>query len=152
MRVRDLMSTSFKIIAPDTTLRQAAEIMRDHDLGYLPIGENDRLKGAVTDRDIVVRGIATGMSGDESVMRVMTDHITYCFEDDTIREAAEVMKAEQIRRLVVLNEHKRVCGIISLGDIAREHHDRHLTGDIETAVAQPHSAGSAMDPSLTFIR
>lgn len=152
MHVKDLMSTSFKIISPDTTLRQAAEIMRDHDLGYLPVGENDRLKGAVTDRDIVVRGIASGLDGGESVERVMTERISYCFDDDTIKEAAEVMKSEQIRRLVVLNESKRVCGVISLGDIAREHHDRHLTGEIETAVAQPSTHYGDVDPGMTFIR
>lgn len=137
MKIKDIMCEDFKVISPETSLRRAAEIMRDHDLGYLPIGENDRLVGAVTDRDIVIRGIAAGRDPvSTSVQRIMTGKVIYCFEHEEVRDAGEYMKDKQIRRLVVLNEDKRMVGVISLGDIARACNDDRLTGDIETGVAQ----------------
>lgn len=136
-KVKDMMCTSFKIIRPDTTLREAAQHMCDHDCGYLPVGENDRLSGAVTDRDIVVRGIARGHDPEiTGVDQVMTEKVVYCFEGDDVDEAAALMKREQIRRLVVLSEQKRMVGILTVGDIARASQDTRLTGDIELSVAQ----------------
>lgn len=137
MRVKEIMCQDFKIISPETTLRKAAEMMRDCDCGYLPIGENDRLIGAITDRDIVVRGVAAGRDAQStSVQRIMTGKIVYCFEDDDLKTAGDCMKEKQIRRLVVLNDDKRMTGVITLGDIARATNDNRLTGDIETGVAQ----------------
>ncbi|EGF93522.1 CBS domain pair family protein [Asticcacaulis biprosthecium C19] len=137
MLVRDIMTTKFQLVAPDTSLGEAAKLMRDGDFGYLPVGEDDRLKGAVTDRDIVIRGLAEGRGPNATVAEVLSEQIVYCFEDDEINEAADIMKLEQIRRLAVLNSDKRLVGIISLGDIARITEDKRLTGDIETQVAQP---------------
>ncbi len=137
MRVKEAMNKSFKIVKPDTTLREAAEYMKECDCGYLPVGENDKLTGAVTDRDIIVRGIAAGHNPDDATVdNVMTQKIIYCFEDDDVEDAAKRMKEEQIRRLVVLNKDKRMTGIITVGDIARASNDNNLTGDIETGVAQ----------------
>ena len=136
MLVKDVMTTDFRLVAPDTSLRQAAELMRDGDYGYLPVGENDRLVGAVTDRDIVVRGIASGYEPQTPIKEVLSKSIIYCFEDDEIAEAADLMKREQIRRLCVLNGDKRLVGVISLGDIARVGYNTKLTGDIETEVAR----------------
>jgi len=136
MRIYDVMCRDFKIVSPDTSLRAAARLMRDCDCGYLPVGQGDRLKGAVTDRDIVVRGLAEGLGPEATVDEVMTDSIVYCFENDDVREAAEQMKDQQIRRLAVLNAEKRIVGVVSLGDIARECVDASLTGDIENAVAE----------------
>jgi len=137
MKIREAMCTDFKIIKPTTTLREAAEYMRQCDCGYLPVGENDRLTGAVTDRDIIIHGIAAGHSPDEvKVKDIMTQKIVYCFEEDDVKNAAEIMKQDQIRRLVVLNEDKRMTGVITIGDIARASNDNQLTGDIETSVAQ----------------
>lgn len=136
MLVKDIMTTHFQLATPQTTLREAARMMRDGDFGYLPVGDNDRLKGAVTDRDIVIRGIADGLGPDAHVSEVLSEIIVYCFEDDEIAEAADIMKMEQIRRLAVLNSDKRLAGIITLGDIARITEDKRLTGDIETRVAQ----------------
>jgi CBS domain-containing protein len=137
MRVYDAMCEDIEVVTPDITLQEAAEIMRDCECGYLPIGENDRLVGAVTDRDIVVRGLAKGLDPeDTTVEEIMTERIVYCYEDDNLRDAAEQMKREQVRRLVVLDGNKRMVGVLSVGDIARACGDRHLTGDIETGVAQ----------------
>ena len=136
MHVKDIMSADFKFASPQTTLREAAVLMRDGDYGYLPIGDSEKLKGAVTDRDIVIRAVAAGLDGDTAVSEVMSETIIYCFEDDDIREAADMMKREQIRRLAVLNDAKRLVGIITLGDIARADEQR-LAGEIELQVAQP---------------
>lgn len=136
MHVKDIMSADFKLAGPQTTLREAAEMMRDGDYGYLPIGDSEKLKGAVTDRDIVIRAVASGLDADTSVSEIMPESIVYCFEDDDIREAADMMKREQIRRLAVLNDSKRLVGIITLGDIARADEQR-LAGEIELQVAQP---------------
>ncbi|MBW8881839.1 MAG: CBS domain-containing protein [Asticcacaulis sp.] len=136
MLVRDIMTTSFQLATPQMTLREAAQLMRDGDFGYLPVGDDDRLRGAVTDRDIVIRGLADGKGPDATVAEVLSQTILYCFDDDEIAEAADIMKLEQIRRLAVLNRDKRLVGVVSLGDIARVTEDKRLTGDIETRVAR----------------
>jgi CBS domain-containing protein len=110
--------------------------MRDGDFGYLPVGENDRLSGALTDRDIVIRAVAEGLNADTPVRQVMTENVVYCFEDNDVTEAGDVMRTRQIRRLVVLDRDKRMVGILSIGDIARDTDDSQLTGKIETGVAQ----------------
>lgn len=137
MQVKEIMCTDVTIIRPDTTLRDAATRMRDCDCGYLPVGENDRLTGAVTDRDIIIRGIAAGLDPDDALVKeVMTGKIEYCFENDNVEDAAQHMKKDQIRRLVVLNDEKRLTGVVSVGDIARVCGDNHLTGEIEEGVAR----------------
>ncbi len=135
MHVKDIMSMDFHIANPQTTLRQAAEMMRDSDFGYLPVGDNIKLKGAVTDRDIVIRAVAAGFGPETPLSEIMSETIVYCFEDDDLREAADVMKREQIRRLAVLNDSKRLVGVVTLGDIARADEQR-LAGEIELQVAQ----------------
>lgn len=135
MLVKDLMTTDFRLASPQTTLRQAAEMMRDGDYGYLPVGEHDRLIGAVTDRDIVIRGVAAGYEPQSPVQNVLSKSVIYCFEDDEVAEAADLMKREQIRRLCVLNGAKRMVGIVTVGDIARIVDNTKLTGDIEAEVA-----------------
>lgn len=135
MHVKDIMSADFQLASPQTTLREAAEMMRVGDFGYLPVGDTEKLKGAVTDRDIVIRAVAAGYGAETPLSEVMSESIIYCFEDDDIREAADLMKLEQIRRLAVLNDHKRLVGVITLGDIARADEQR-LAGEIELQVAQ----------------
>ena len=135
MYVKDIMSTDFHLASPQTTLKQAAEIMRDGDFGYLPVGDNIKLKGAITDRDIVIRAVADGVDSQTPIGDIMSETIIYCFEDDDLREAADLMKREQIRRLVVLNSNKRVVGVITLGDVARADQQK-LAGEIEIQVAQ----------------
>jgi len=136
MQVKDAMTTELKVAHPSMTISQAAKMMKEGDFGYLPVGDKDHLLGAVTDRDMVVRGLAAGAHSRTSVSKVMSRLIVYCFDDDDIREAADLMKREQIRRLAVLNDQKRLVGILTLGDIARVGLDKAITGDIETRVSQ----------------
>lgn len=137
MNVKKVMSTAFTVAAPETSLQKAAQLMRDGDFGYLPVGHADRLDGAVTDRDLVIRGLAEGRSLDSPVSEVLTNDVVYCYDDESVQEAAELMRIRQIRRLVVLNRDRRMVGVLSLGDIARGTGQDKLTGKIETAVAQP---------------
>lgn len=119
MRVREIMSTAVDLIDPSTTVAEAAQIMSEDDVGALPIGENDRLVGMLTDRDIVLRGIAAGKDVRSATAReVMSPGILYCFEDQDVEDAAKVMSAKQVRRLAVLNRDKRLVGMVSLGDIS----------------------------------
>lgn len=118
MRVGDIMTRDVHIASPSQKLREAASEMEKHDIGVLPVGDNDRLVGMITDRDIAVRGISRGLGPDTSVRDVMSSQVRYCFEDDDIGDIAQNMADEQIRRLPVLNSQKRLVGIVSLGDVA----------------------------------
>jgi len=124
MQVRDCMSTDVKLINPETTIREAAGLMKDQDTGFLPVGENDRLVGTLTDRDIAIRSVYEGKDPNTAKVReAMSQHIVYCFDDDDTAEAAHLMADKQIRRLAVLNHDKRLVGVVSLGDLADRAHD-----------------------------
>ena len=126
MLVNECMTSNAEVGNPNMSLLEVAKIMRDGDFGILPIGENDRLVGMVTDRDIVIRGIAEGVDLKQTKVReVMTANVHYCFEDQSLEEVAEYLGQNQIRRLPVLNREKRLVGILSLGDLAQalEHPD-----------------------------
>src|SRR5262245_56394299 len=114
MLVKDVMTRHAECVGPDVTLQEAAARMRDLDVGSLPICENDRLVGIVTDRDIAVRATAQGLDPRTARAReVMTPDIVWCFEDEDVTEAARLMKENQIRRLAVLDRNKRLVGIVS---------------------------------------
>jgi CBS domain-containing protein len=113
------MTTSVQLCTPDDTLKDAAEAMGALGVGLLPVTDNERLLGMISDRDIAVRGIGMGRGPDLRVGDVMTTEVLYCFEDQTLEEVAANMGDQQIRRLPVLNRDKRLVGIISLGDIAQ---------------------------------
>jgi CBS domain-containing protein len=118
MQVQDLMTRDVATVSPDQTVQQAARLMAELDVGALPVGENDRLVGMITDRDIAVRGLADGKGPNTKVRRVMTPDIKYCFIDDEIDEITANMAEIQVRRLPVVNRDKRLVGILSLSDIA----------------------------------
>jgi CBS domain-containing protein len=112
--------------------------MRELDVGSLPVCDNDRLVGMVTDRDITVRATAGARDPAATWVRdVMTPGIVYCFEDQDVREAARLMEEKQIRRVAVLNRDKRLVGIVSLGDLAAETRDEQLVGGTLGAVSEP---------------
>jgi CBS domain-containing protein len=120
MQVYDIMTPTVHIADPNMTIRDAARCMRADDVGALPVGENDRLVGMVTDRDIVVRAVAEARSpGNTTVREVMSKGICYCFEDDDAEGAAQVMAKHQVRRLPVLNRDKRLVGVVALADLGR---------------------------------
>jgi CBS domain-containing protein len=118
MKVSDIMTRDVRIASPSQKLREAAAAMEKNDIGALPVGDNDRLVGMITDRDIAVRGISHALGPDAAVRDVMSTEVRYCFEDEDIRDLAQNMADEQIRRLPVLNHDKRLVGIISLCDLA----------------------------------
>jgi CBS domain-containing protein len=118
MEISNIMHREVKVIAPDQTLRDAAAAMKQLDVGLLPVGEDDKLVGMITDRDIATRGIAEGKEPDVKVRDVMSHEVKYCFEDEDVDHVAENMAELQVRRLPVLNRDKRLVGIVSLGDLA----------------------------------
>ena len=118
MQVREAMSDDVGIANPNQSIRDAALLMAKIDAGSLPVGENDRLVGMITDRDIAVRAIALGKGPDTPVRDVMSQEVKYCFEDDDVDEVAQNMADIKVRRLPVLNKSKRLVGIVSLGDLA----------------------------------
>ena len=117
-QIKDLMSRDVKVISPDTTIDEAARAMRDGDFGMLPVGENDRMIGAISDRDIAVRAVAAGKGPGTKVREIMSEGICWTYEDDTVESAAKLMSEKQVRRLPVVNRDKRLVGIIALGDFA----------------------------------
>jgi CBS domain-containing protein len=118
MQVRQAMSTDVKIAGPNQSIQAAAAIMAEIDAGVLPVGENDRLVGVITDRDIAVRAVAAGKDPDTPVREVMSKEVLYCFDQDEIEDVAQNMAENKLRRLPVLDANKRLVGIVSLGDIA----------------------------------
>lgn len=119
MRIAEIMTTDPELIDPNASIRDAAKRMGSENVGALPVGENDRLIGMVTDRDIAVRAVAEDKSpGTTSVREVMSEKVLYCFDDEDIEDAARCMAEHQVRRLPVLNREKRLVGIIALADIA----------------------------------
>jgi CBS domain-containing protein len=119
MLVRHAMTLHAEWISPDVPLSQVAQLMRDKGIGCLPVGENDRLIGMITDRDITCRGVAAGADPSTTKAReIMSKGITWCFDDQDIDEAAQLMGQKQIHHLPVLSRQKRMVGVLSLGDIA----------------------------------
>ena len=124
MQVQEIMTRNVIVVAPNSTIRDAARQMRAENLGALPVGENDRLIGMVTDRDIAVRAVAEDRSpGNTAVREVMSEGIYYCFDDDDVEQAAEVMAKHQVRRLPVVDRDKRLVGVVALADMGRGQRD-----------------------------
>src|SRR5438309_12034281 len=121
MQVKDIMTKNVTFIKPSTPLQEAANRMRDKDVGALPVGENDRLVGIITDRDIVVRALTENTDiKTKTVEQVMSPHCHYCFEDESLEDLSKSMAKNQVRRLTVLNRDKRLVGIVALGDLCRK--------------------------------
>jgi CBS domain-containing protein len=120
MKVKEVMHKGVDWVAPDTPVTDIAKLMRQHDIGAIPIGENDRLIDMVTDRDIVCKGLAEdGFDASRATARdVMTPGIHCCREDDELAKAVRHMEELKVRRLPVINKNKRMVGILSLGDVS----------------------------------
>jgi CBS domain-containing protein len=119
MQIREIMTREVDVIRPDASVRDAALKMKELDVGAIPVCDGQKLAGLVTDRDITVRAVAEGRDPSEvQVAEVMSADIAYCFEDETIEQAANLMESKQIRRLPILDRNKQLAGIISLGDIS----------------------------------
>lgn len=129
MQVKDVMTEDCEYISPDATLTEASQKMLQLDIGFLPIGSasKDKLEGVITDRDIVIRAIAKGLDPNEArVGEIETTKVLYCYQSDSLEDAATSMRDQHVYRLVVVSdpENKRLCGVISLGDIHRHHQNQ----------------------------
>ena len=118
MKVSEVMTREILVANPEQTVQQAARMMADIDAGVLPVGEDDRLVGMITDRDIAVRCVAKGNGPDAKIRDIMSRDVKYCFLDQDIDEVTRNMAEIQVRRLPVVDRDKRLVGIVSLGDIA----------------------------------
>jgi len=140
MKLNEIMTKNVQCISPDSSLVDAAKMMQKLDVGALPVCDNDRLAGMVTDRDIVTRSLAEGRTPSEArVKDVMTHPIHYCFDDQEVSEAVQTMENQQIRRLVVLDRNRKLCGIVSIGDLALHSGDLNMTGRVTSRVSEPKS-------------
>ena len=140
MQVSDVMTRNVETIPPDASLQQAAEAMEAMGVGSLPVCDGRRLVGTLTDRDIVVRGVATGRSPIEMLVReCMTEDISYAFEDEDSEQVLARMQALQVRRLAVLDKQKNLVGIVALGDIATEPRAANLreVGEAVAEISEP---------------
>jgi CBS domain-containing protein len=126
MKVSEVMTPNVCIANPDDSLKQVAELMAQQDIGFLPVGDMDRLVGTITDRDIVVRGVANGHDASTKVRAVMTKDVKYCYDDQELDDVIQNMGDIQVRRLPVVDRDKRLVGVVSLADAA-------LKDDPETA-------------------
>jgi CBS domain-containing protein len=138
MKVRQAMHKGVKWATPDTSVSELAHMMRSHDVGAIPIGENDRLVGMVTDRDIICRGVADRR--DLSALKardVMTHGIIWCRDDQDLADAARIMEQRKVRRLPVIDSNKRMVGMLALGDVSSRA-PQGMAGEVLAAVSAHH--------------
>jgi CBS domain-containing protein len=136
MKVAEVMTRDVVLIAPDDTICDAAKRMAECDAGALPVGEDDRLVGVITDRDIAIRAVAEDKGPETPVREVMTKQVLYCYEDEAVEHVAENMGEQQVRRLPVVSRDKRLVGIVSLADLSRKTRPN-TTGKAVAAISQP---------------
>ena len=138
MRVSEAMTRDVRVATPGQTIRDVAKMMAEADAGSVPVGENDRLIGMVTDRDIAIRALANGKDVSKLVAKdVMSKDVIYCRDTEAAEDAIRLMEDNQVRRLPVLNESKQLVGMISLGDISHAL-SQDLTGEVTRAVSAHH--------------
>jgi CBS domain-containing protein len=138
MKVSEIMTRDVELVTPKDSVRTAAKMMADIGAGALPVAENDRLVGMVTDRDIAVRAVARNKPADKCTVReVMSKGIRYAFEDEDVAAMSQKMGEWQVRRLPVLNRDKRLVGVVSLGDVALEAKDAKSSATAMAGIARP---------------
>ncbi len=138
MNVSEIMTTDFEMIDAASSLTEAAEKMKSLNVGFLPVREGTRLAGLITDRDIVIRGLAEGLDpGSTQVKDIISSEVVYCYDDDSVEDAARLMEDNQIRRLIIVNHDQTPVGILSIGDIAVKSGQEQLAGEILERVSEP---------------
>jgi CBS domain-containing protein len=135
MKVNKCMTREVQLVSPTQTIRDAARMMAELDAGSLPVQQDDRLVGMITDRDIAVRAVAQGKSPDTPVRDVMSQEVLYCFDDQEIEDVARNMGEVKVRRLPVVNRDKRLVGIVSIGDLALKE-EQTLTGSAVASLSK----------------
>jgi CBS domain-containing protein len=118
VKISEVMTRDVRIVNPQQTICEAAGVMAECDIGAVPVGEDDRLVGVITDRDIAIRAVAEDLTPDTPVGEIMSEEVLYCFEDEDVEHVARNMGENQVRRLPVLNREKRLVGIVAIGDLA----------------------------------
>ena len=118
-QIKDVMTPNCEWVAPDASLQQCAQKMKELDCGFMPVGENDKMIGMVTDRDITCRAVADNMAPSTQVRDVMTQKTYYCYDDMEAKEVCDNMSEIKVRRLPVVNRDKRLVGVVSMGDLAQ---------------------------------
>ena len=142
MRISQVMTRSVECVGPETSLCEAARRMRDLNVGPMPVCENGRVIGMLTDRDIAIRAVADEMDPRATtVSQVMTEGVCCCFDDQDVSEAASLMQEKQIRRLVVLDHGNHLVGIVSLGDLAVKARDDEQSGETLERISEPARPG-----------
>jgi len=136
MKISEVMTRDVQTIRPDQSAQDAARFMLKADAGSIPVTDGDRLIGMITDRDIAVRGVAKGYGPDTPVRELMTDDVVCARFDDEVEDVASKMSSAQVRRLPVVDEQERLCGIVSLGDLGREA-DTDTAAEALEGVSQP---------------
>lgn len=119
MQVKDVMTRNCTYVSPQTTLAEAAKIMGDQDIGFIPVAENDRMIGMITDRDIVIRAVAKGLAPTATVKEAMSPKTFYCYESQKAEDVCANMADIKVRRLPVVNSDKRLVGVVTIGDLAQ---------------------------------
>ncbi len=138
MKIREIMTRNVRTVSPDDNLVDVAAQMLRVDTGFIPVCDNDRIVGAITDRDIAIRAVAEGRDPNETRVRdCMSRDVVTCSEDSDVEEAAQLMEDRQIRRLVILDRDRRLCGVVSLGDLATHRGARNVSGEVLEQVSQP---------------
>lgn len=138
MKVHDVMTPDVIMVGPEATLAEAAQLMKNEDIGPLPVCESGQVFGMVTDRDIAVRAVAEGRDPKMTRVReVMTPDVVCCFETDEVEEAARLMQEAQLRRLLVIDDDRRLVGIVSLADIVLQTGDDRLGGETLEQITEP---------------
>ena len=136
-KLKDLMSRDVQVISPDGTIKEAAQQMRKGNFGMMPVGENDRMIGTISDRDIAIRAVAEGKDPSTKVREVMSEGIVWAYEEDSVEDAAKLMGDRQIRRLPIVNADKRLVGIVALGDFAVVSADIEVAGEALSEISKP---------------
>ena len=138
MELREIMTRDVEVVSSDASLKDAASKMKRLDVGLIPVCDGDRLQGMLTDRDITIRATAEGRDPKTTkVSEVMSTDVAYCLEEQEVVEAASLMEARQIRRVPILDQDKRLVGIVSLADIAVHVRDRELSGETLEEISEP---------------
>jgi CBS domain-containing protein len=138
MKLKEIMSRDVEVVHPNSMLQEAAGKMKSLDVGSLPVCDNRKLVGILTDRDITVRAVAAGRDPRQTMVSdAMTPELVFCFEDQDVKEAAKTMERYQIRRLPILDRSQQLVGIVSLGDLAVETDNERMSGKVLEEVSEP---------------
>ena len=135
MKIKDVMTQDVRFVTPDTPISEIARQMREEDIGVVPVVENDRMIGMVTDRDIVVRCVAAGNMETATARTAMSPRVLYCYDDQSVNEILENMSEQQVRRMPVVNRDKRLVGVVSIGDLSQK--SQRKAGESLKGISQP---------------